>query len=197
MKKTKATDRILRSYDEVERFVALAKARGLRIVMTQGTFDMVHIGHGRYLDAAKSNGDVLIVGVDNDEKVKHRKGLDRPVVPEDERLEMLSYLRPVDFVFCKKLGDPKWRLIKTVQPDVLIVIEENYTPEQREELEKYCGEVKVLDRQATTSTSAKLRFMQMGAAKKLVNALTPKLIQAVEESLSEVHGEAGKKPDNK
>ena len=197
MAELKATDRILRDYDELELFIARVREKGVKIVMTQGTFDMVHIGHGRYLQAAKDHGDLLIVGIDNDEKVKHRKGPDRPVVPEDERLEMLTFLRPVDVVFCKQLADPKWKLIKTVQPDVLIVIDENYTDEQRQDLENYCGEVKVLDRQATTSTSAKLRFMQMGAAKKLVNSLTPKLIQAVEESLSEVNGEAGKKPDNK
>lgn len=193
MAELKATDRILRDYDELERFVARLRERGIRIVLTQGTFDMVHIGHGRYLQAAKDNGDLLIVGIDNDEKVKHRKGPDRPVVPEDERLEMLTFLRPVDLVFCKRLEDPKWKLIKTIKPDVLIVIEENYTEEQKRALEKYCGEVKVLDRQATTSTSAKLRFMQMGAAEKLVNALTPRLIRAVEESLSEMRDGAGKK----
>ena len=179
-------ERILRNYDELEEFVKRLRGKGVKIVLTQGSYDMLHIGHGRYLESAKSCGDVLIMGVDNDEKIRYRKGPDRPVVPEDERLEMLTYLRSVDVVFCKKLEDPKWKLIKTIRPDVLIVIDENYNEEQKKQLEDYCGEVKVLDRQATTSTSAKLRFMQMGAAEKLVKTLTPKLISAVEESLSEM-----------
>jgi len=191
--KFSSKDRILRNYEEVEAFVNKARHKGLKIVMTQGTFDMVHIGHGRYLEAAKSHGDVLLVGVDNDEKVRYRKGPERPVVPEEERLEMLTYLRSVDVVFCKQLGDQKWQLIKTVRPDVLIVIDENYTDEQKRDLAEYVGEVKVLDRQATTSTSAKLRFMQIGAAQKLVNTLTPRLIEVVEESLSEIKNGAGQK----
>src|SRR5688572_3071996 len=66
-----------------------------KVVLTQGTYDLVHIGHARYFQKAKSYGDFLIVGVDSDEKVKVRKGPDRPVVPEDERLEMLTYLKPI------------------------------------------------------------------------------------------------------
>lgn len=186
-------DRVLKDYEEVEAFVNKVRHKGMRIVMTQGTFDMVHIGHGRYLEAAKKHGDVLIVGVDNDEKVRYRKGPERPVVPEEERLEMLTYLRSVDVVFCKQLADEKWKLIKTVRPDVLIVIDETHTEEQKRELAQYVREVKVLDRQATTSTSAKLRFMQIGAAEKLVNSLTPRLIEAVEESLSEVKNGSGQK----
>jgi len=179
-------DRIITDYSRIADIVTHCKGLGIKIVMTQGTFDMVHIGHGRYLDEAKRRGDLLIVGVDNDEKVRSRKGVDRPVVPENERLEMLTYIRPVDLVFCKKKEDPKWKLIKTVRPDVLIVIGENYTTAQRKELKKYCGEVKVLKRQATTSTSAKLRFLQMGVAQKLGRVLTPKLIGAIEEALVEV-----------
>lgn len=179
-------DRIITDHERIRKIVEHCKGLGIKVVMTQGTFDMVHIGHGRYLDEAKRHGDLLIVGIDNDEKVSKRKGADRPVVPENERLEMLTYLRPVDLVYLKKLGDPKWKLIKTVRPDVLITVEENYTPKQRKELKKYCGQVRVLKRQATTSTSAKLRLLQMGVAHKLGRALTPKLVNALEETIAEV-----------
>ena len=149
---------------------------------------MVHVGHARYLENAKKHGDLLIVGVDEDKKVRHRKGPDRPVVPEDERLEMLTHLRCVDVVFLKQLNDPKWSLIKTVRPDVLIATKETYTRAKIKELKKYCGDVIVLEPKATTSTSAKIRRLQIGTAQKIGEALTPKLIETIEEVLSNIRG---------
>ena len=159
---------------------------GLRIVLTQGSYDMVHIGHGRYLEDAKKMGDLLIVGVDSDKKIRSRKGPDRPVVPQVERLEMLTHLRPVDAVFLKELHHPKWALIKTIRPDVLIATKETYNKSQLKELNKYCKKVVVLEPRATTSTSAKIRLMQINTAKKLGQALTPKLIKTIEEVLAGV-----------
>ncbi|OHB10630.1 MAG: hypothetical protein A3G05_02015 [Candidatus Zambryskibacteria bacterium RIFCSPLOWO2_12_FULL_45_14] len=160
-------NRIIKDYKRIKDLVVHCRGLGLKIVLTQGTWDMVHVGHARYLESAKNYGDVLVVGVDDDKKVKHRKGPDRPVVPEQERLEMLTYLRPVDIVFLKRLNDPKWRLIKTVQPDTLITIADTYNNTQRKALRKYCKKVVVLPRQATTSTSAKIRLLQINIAKKI------------------------------
>ncbi len=190
-------ERIVTDYQTIKKFVENCRGLGIRIVLTQGTFDMVHIGHGRYLANAKAHGDLLIVGVDSDEKVRHRKGPDRPVVPEHERLEMLTHIRPVDLVFLKQLNDPKWQLIKTIQPDILIATAETYNKKQLKELQKHCGKVVVLPRQATTTTSAKLRLMQMGVAQKLGQALTPKLIGVIQETLSEVKEQSGKKTEKK
>ena len=134
-------------------------------MLTQGTYDMVHVGHGRYLQEAKKRGDVLIVGVDSDEKVRQRKGVGRPIVPEEERVEMLTYFSSVDHVVIKPLQAEKWSLIKLVRPDVLIVTEEAYTPVQLEQLSQFCGRVEVLSRKALTSTSAKIRRVQMYLAK--------------------------------
>src|SRR3989344_5725144 len=165
--KSDLTNRIIRDHKKIRDIVTHCRGLGLKIVLTQGTWDMVHVGHARYLESAKNYGDVLVVGVDDDKKVKHRKGPDRPVVPEQERLEMLTYLRPVDIVFLKRLNDPKWRLIKTVQPDTLITIADTYNNTQRKALRKYCKKVVVLPRQATTSTSAKIRLLQINIAKKI------------------------------
>jgi len=181
-------DRLVTKHDDIKTFSEHCKGLGLKVVLTQGTWDMVHIGHARYLENARDQGDVLIVGVDSDKKVRKRKGPDRPVVPQNERLEMLTHLRPVDLVFLKELNDPKWSLIKAVKPDVLVVIADTYTKKQLKELKKHCGEVKVLPRQAMTSTSAKIRLLQIGVAEKLGNSLTPKLIRLIEESLSEIKG---------
>src|SRR3989304_5889449 len=93
--------KIVRDYALVAQFVEKERRDGKKIVLTQGSFDMLHIGHARYCKEAKKHGDLLIVGVDSDEKIKARKGPDRPIVPEDERLEMLTYLSSVDLVVLK------------------------------------------------------------------------------------------------
>jgi D-glycero-beta-D-manno-heptose 1-phosphate adenylyltransferase len=185
--------RIIKDHKKIKEFVSHCRGLGLKIVLTQGTWDMVHVGHARYLDSARKYGDILIVGVDDDRKVKYRKGPDRPVVPENERLEMLTHLRSVDFVFLKHLKDPKWALIKAIEPDVLISIADTYSSEDRKALKKYCGEVVVMPRQATTSTSAKIRLLQINIAEKLGQALTPKVISAIDEVFKEVKDESTKK----
>ncbi len=178
--------KIISSYDAIPDLVAKHRAAGKKIVLTQGSFDMLHIGHGRYLTAAKKYGSVLFVGVDSDEKIKARKGPERPVVPETERVEMLSYLSCVDHVVLKPHAAAKWHLIKLIRPDVLIATLDTYSAAQLQELKKLCGEIVVLEPQATTSTSAKIRRVQIGAAKKMTTALSTKLIKAIEDALEEL-----------
>ena len=172
----------LTSLAEVTATVTKLREAGKKIVLTQGSWDMVHVGHARYLAEAKAQGDVLIVGVDNDEKVKVRKGPGRPVVPEAERLEMLTYLSAVDYVILKSADWPKFALIKAVQPDVLVATKDTYSDSKKHaEVQKLCGELIVLNPMATTSTSAKIRLVQLGAAKKIET----KLLKAIEDVLAE------------
>lgn len=160
-------NRIITTLEELKPILSACREKKQRIVLTQGSFDMIHIGHARYFQEAKKHGDVLIVGVDSDEKIRHRKGPDRPVVPQDERLEMLTYLRNVDYSVLKELNAPKWELIKLIKPDVLIATRETYTDEEIAKLGEWCGKVVVLAPMATTSTSAKIRRMQISLAKKM------------------------------
>lgn len=180
------TGRKINDHEDLKTVVDSLKALGAKIVLTQGSYDLVHIGHARYLEAAKKAGDVLIVGIDCDRKIQQRKGPDRPVVPEDERLEMVLHLRPVDFVILKGHDDPKWHLIKAIKPDVLIATEDTYEAEELEQLKEFCKEIVVLERMATTSTSAKIRHLQITTAEKLEKTLTPKLIALLQETLSQV-----------
>lgn len=177
-------ERFIKDDEKIKRFVENCRGLGLKIVLTQGTYDMVHVGHARYFEMAKKHGDLLVVGVDSDEKVRARKGPERPVVPEEERLEMVTHLRSVDVVYLKKLRSPRWHLIKMVRPDVLIATENTYTKKDLKDLKEYCGKVVVLEPQATTSTSAKIRLLQIGHAKQLEKALTPKLLQTIQDVLS-------------
>lgn len=70
-----------------------------KIVLTSGTFDMLHVGHLRYLSAVKADGDILVVMMSGDVRVKGRKGQDRPIISEDDRAQMLDALKAVDYVF--------------------------------------------------------------------------------------------------
>jgi D-beta-D-heptose 7-phosphate kinase/D-beta-D-heptose 1-phosphate adenosyltransferase len=187
------THRYISDYKKLKKVVSHLKGLGLKIVLTQGTYDMVHIGHARYFEEAKKHGDILIVGVDSDEKVRARKGPDRPVVPEEERLEMVTHLRPVDIVVVKPLTPVRWSLIKTVEPDVLIATKESYTARDVKELCQFCGKVVVLEPMATTTTSAKIRRLQLATAKSLGQALTPKIIDVIEDVLGNMKDRAGKK----
>jgi D-beta-D-heptose 7-phosphate kinase/D-beta-D-heptose 1-phosphate adenosyltransferase len=91
-----------------------------RIVFTNGCFDLLHVGHTRYLKAAKALGDLLVVGVNSDASVRSlNKASDRPVVGEDQRAEVLAALACVDYVVVFPEPDPL-NLITALQPDVLV-----------------------------------------------------------------------------
>ena len=97
-----------------------ARAQNRRIVFTNGCFDLLHIGHTRYLQAARGLGDILVVGVNSDASVRSlEKAADRPVVGEAQRAEVLAALGCVDYVIIFNEPDPL-KLITAVQPDVLV-----------------------------------------------------------------------------
>lgn len=98
---------------------ARLREQGRRIVFTNGCFDILHAGHVRYLARAKAEGDVLVVGVNDDDSVRGLKGPERPLVPLGDRLEVLAGLAAVDFLFAFAEADPG-RLIDELQPDVLV-----------------------------------------------------------------------------
>jgi rfaE bifunctional protein nucleotidyltransferase chain/domain len=112
------TSRLL-TQAETAGFVARERAAGRRIVFTNGVFDILHPGHVRYLQRAHALGDLLIVGLNADESVRRNKGAARPIVPEEERAEMLAALACVDAVviFGEDIPD---EIIRLVQPDILV-----------------------------------------------------------------------------
>jgi len=95
------------------------KREGKKIVFTNGCFDIVHRGHVEYLTKAKALGDVLLIGMNTDASVQRLKGLNRPVVSQDDRAFVLAALRAVDYV-CLFDEDTPYNLIKAVMPDVLV-----------------------------------------------------------------------------
>src|SRR5918911_5445651 len=95
--KSSAAARILERNRLIAR-VAIARKGGARVVFANGCFDFLHVGHVRYLEAARALGDLLVVGVNSDEQVRRLKGEGRPVMPERERAEVIAGLRAVDYV---------------------------------------------------------------------------------------------------
>ncbi len=100
------------------RAVRAARQRGLRVVFTNGCFDLLHVGHVRSLEAARRLGDRLIVGVNADAGVRRLKGPGRPIVPAQQRAEVLAALECVDWVVLFRETTPLG-LIRALRPDVL------------------------------------------------------------------------------
>ena len=107
------------SLPELVPMVAGLKQAGRRIVFTNGCFDILHVGHVRYLKSATALGGALIVGLNSDKSVKRIKGDKRPIVPERERAELLSSIRFVDYVVLFDEPDP-YNTIAAVKPDILV-----------------------------------------------------------------------------
>jgi rfaE bifunctional protein nucleotidyltransferase chain/domain len=161
-------ERLVPSLQALTELVAHLKGIGLRVVLTSGSFDLVHLGHVKYLAKAKELGDVLIVGVDGDAKIRRRKGDDRPMVPESERLEMLAHQRPVDLIYLKADDEARWALIKTVRPDVLVLsTDHSYSDSEQAQLRELCGDLRVLERQAAVTTSERIRQLYMHLGERL------------------------------
>jgi D-beta-D-heptose 7-phosphate kinase/D-beta-D-heptose 1-phosphate adenosyltransferase len=140
---------------ELFKIVNDLKSKGKRIVFTNGCFDLLHIGHVRYLEEAKALGDILVVGVNSDSSVRKLKGPKRPILHEEERTEILSGLGCVDYVTLFDEIDPL-ELITSLQPNVLVK-GGDWIKEQivgREVVERSGGEVIIIPfvKGASTST---------------------------------------------
>ncbi|HOG17172.1 MAG: Bifunctional protein HldE [Syntrophaceae bacterium PtaU1.Bin231] len=104
---------------ELRRRLGELRSSGKRIVFTNGCFDILHVGHVRYLGEARRLGDVLVVAVNSDASVREIKGEKRPLVPEEERAELIAALECVDFVTVFSEPTPL-ALIRMLQPDTLV-----------------------------------------------------------------------------
>jgi D-beta-D-heptose 7-phosphate kinase/D-beta-D-heptose 1-phosphate adenosyltransferase len=104
---------------ELLRIIKNLKTGGKRIVFTNGCFDLLHIGHIRYLEKARTLGDILVVGVNSDSSVRILKGPKRPILPVKERAEILSGLGCVDYITIFNEQDPL-KLITSLHPHILV-----------------------------------------------------------------------------
>lgn len=143
------------SRDELIKRVESAREAGARIVFANGCFDVLHVGHVRYLAGARELGDVLVVGVNSDEQVAIQKGAGRPVLPASERAEIVDALEPVTYVTI--FDEPTVeQLLLALKPDVHAK-GTDYTIEtvpERDVVRSYGGQVAIVGDPKDHSTSA-------------------------------------------
>lgn len=113
------SEKVILGRDELRRVRERLRAEGRRLVFTNGCFDLLHVGHVRYLGEARSLGDALLVAINSDASVRALKGAGRPLVCESERAEVLAALEAVDFVTVFDEESPR-SLIAELVPDVLV-----------------------------------------------------------------------------
>lgn len=185
-------DRVIQDYETLRQVCAVLRAMGKRIVLTKGVYDLLHVGHLRYIAKAKEQGDILVMSVDTDalaRKRKGSKGKNRPVVEQDERIEMLLHSRYVDIVtFRDVVHEGKEDDTDAVRPHVLVksrTTEDD--PDGINEMlkEKYGLEIVVLDPQAQTSTTARIRKVAIDGAEELSKLVN----QAIDGFLSKMKGD--------
>lgn len=151
---------IISDYSELKKIIDAHRTLGHKIICTAGSWDMLHIGHLRYLIKAKEQGDVLIVGADSDRGIKLYKNELRPIIPQEERMEMLSYQDCVDYVTLiddiDNQGKWQYELVKIVQPDIFVTTDYSYSDEQIKTIEQYSKKVLILPRQAENTSSTEI-----------------------------------------
>jgi rfaE bifunctional protein nucleotidyltransferase chain/domain len=139
-----AASRILERNRLIAR-VAIARKNGARVVFANGCFDILHVGHVRYLEAARALGDLLVVGINGDAEVRRQKGEGRPCVPERERAETVASLRAVDYVTI--FHEPTVaELLLALRPDIHAK-GTDYTEEsvpERDVVRSYGGRVRIV-----------------------------------------------------
>jgi len=146
------------SIDRLDALIARARAAGRRVAFANGCFDLLHVGHVRYLQAAALEGDVLVVGINDDESVRALKGEGRPVTPGPDRAEVVAAVRGVDYVTLFS-GPDVAGLLTRLRPDVHCK-GTDYTAEtvpEREVVRGYGGRIAIVGDPKDRSTRDLLR----------------------------------------
>lgn len=155
---------VIRDHDRLASVLEDLKAKGRRVVLCNGCFDVIHVGHIRCLSGAAAHGDVLVVGVNSDSSMKEFKGSEYPLMPEDERMEIVAAIGGVDYVTC--FSEPSAdSLILKLRPDVHAK-GTDYTYEnlpERETVLSYGGEIAIVgDPKDHSSTHLKEKLQEKG-----------------------------------
>ena len=153
--------------EELSSIVETMRAEGRKLVFTNGCFDLLHVGHVRYLRAARALGDALAVAINGDESVRALKGDGRPLNPEADRAEVMAALESVDYVVIFAAGRAT-ELIEQVRPSIYVkggdYTEETLHPEERAALKKAGAEIRILPFEKGHSTSRLLGKLKKASA---------------------------------
>lgn len=146
---------------ELANLIPKLKSSGKKIILVTGVFDLLHSAHKKFLQKAKRAGDILIIGVETDQRVKLLKGDNRPINPLLKRLENLTKLSFPDYIFSlpEKFNSPKdhQNLIKTLQPDILAVSSHSSNLKSKEAIiKKFGGKLLIVMQKDPSISTSKL-----------------------------------------
>jgi len=148
------------AWDKLPEWRAAMRASGKRLVVTNGCFDLLHLGHVTYLESARQQGDALLVGVNSDNAVRQLKGPDRPVTPENDRAAVLAALESVDGV-CIFAESTATRFLAAAQPDIYVkggdYTLDTLNQEERRTVERAGGKIVIIPFVPGRSTTATLK----------------------------------------
>jgi len=157
------TEDRIKSLDELLVIRKRIRENRQKLVWTNGCFDLLHVGHARYLSEAKKFGDVLIVGLNSDESVRKIKGPERPINCEEDRATLLSLLKPVDYVLIFN-EETCCNQLRRLQPDFYVkggdYTIETINQEERRIVEKYGGQIKITSPISGKSTTLTINKIQ-------------------------------------
>lgn len=188
-------DRFIPKHEEIVELVEELRSMGCTIVFVTGVWDLIHIGHAEYIQNGKNeaakfypNTDhvIMVVGVDTDEFTKRRKGPDRPIVPQDERLRMLAHLRAVDIITLQYEAD---QLFTIVPHDVRVISQTTQDLPEIEKIQQQCAHIVNLPPQSETSSTARIRRLSIDGSA----ALLMKVEKGLTSTLKEIRDELEKK----
>lgn len=139
-----STDYKIKTLPEIKEIVEKLREDGKKIVTTNGAFDLIHAGHVKSLDTAKSLGDCLIIGLNSDDSIKRYKSPQRPIIPQEFRAKMLAALEIVDYVIIFDEDDPR-DLLKVIKPDIHVKSKAGYKGIEKEVVESNGGAIYLID----------------------------------------------------
>lgn len=185
-------DRFVPDHNDLVTMIGVLRSMGCIIGFTTGTWDLFHLGHGDYIQLGKdevaklypgADHIIMVVGVDTDEITKIRKGPNRPIAPQAERVKVLGYIRPIDIL---TLQYEENQLYKIVEHDVRIVSTSTTDLPSLEQIRERCAFVVNLPPQAETSTTARIRQLSMEGAASVLLSVEKRLAAALQEVRDEI-----------
>lgn len=179
-------DRFFPNHKELVKVIDLLRSMGCVIAFTTGTWDILHVGHVRYINQGKKRAQklypnkhiIMVVGIDTDEFTRSRKGPNRPVVHEDERSEMLDSQRPVDIIVPQYKAD---QLFKVVKHEVRIISVSTKDLPAQKEIRRQCKRLVNFPPQAEVSTTIRIRNLMLDGRREQVGKLKSRLKGLLEE----------------
>ncbi|NCS99377.1 adenylyltransferase/cytidyltransferase family protein [Candidatus Parcubacteria bacterium] len=188
--------KVVSDYDKLQQIVTGHKAQGKIIIAVSGVFDMIHDGHVKYLEKASQLGDILILGVDDDELTRKNKGEGRPFDELESRLAVLGGLSCVDHIKVRDVKEGVGDFVTKIEPDVLVISSSSTQyDEDKETFSQIIDRMYVktgiakkvvnFEPQSSNSTTAKILKLKKEGAKPLIDELSEVILRHTGESKQE------------